>query len=153
MPFRRCLLYLYRRQARASDVGDIEAKSLCSFEINQALIASKKNGPLIADSKGNRISGQTKYLRLKIKNRGKTFAKNVSLCVTQVTYKSGGVGEKTFPEEVFELRLAQTETVNPFVFNLTADGIVFLDLVHADADPVDRHRSQLIFDFGIRRTA
>jgi hypothetical protein len=79
---------------------------------------------LIADSEGNRISGQTKYLRLKIKNRGKTFAKNVSLCVTQVTYKSGGVGEKTFPEEVFELRLAQTETVNPFVFNLTADGIV-----------------------------
>jgi hypothetical protein len=74
------------------------------------LSSRRKKRPLIADSEGNRISGQTKYLRLKIKNRGKTFAKNVSLCVTQVTYKSGGVGEKTFPEEVFELRLAQTET-------------------------------------------
>jgi hypothetical protein len=105
---------------------------------------------LIADSEGNRISGQTKYLRLKIKNRGKTFAKNVSLCVTHVTYKSGGVGEKTFPEEVFELRLAQTETVNPFVFNLTADGIVSSTwFTQTQIRSIDTGRnSSLILEYG-----
>jgi hypothetical protein len=86
-----------------------------------------------------------KYLRLKVENRGKTFAKKVSVCVTQIKYKAPGKGESTFAEEVFELSLAPT-VGNPYVFNLAAQAHRFVDLVHTSSD--DQNNLDLVFDFG-----
>jgi hypothetical protein len=108
-------------------------------------IADKETGVPIKNSNGNLRRGKMKYLRLKVENRGKTFAKNVSLCVTQITYKAAGRGESRFEEEVFELSLAPTAG-NPYVFNLAAQGHRFMDLVHTSLD--DQNNLELVFDFG-----
>jgi hypothetical protein len=71
-----------------------------------------------------------KYLRIKIKNCGRTFAKNVSVCVTKFVYSAPGSGETEFAEEVFDLRVGlgggRTE------FNLAPMGHRFVDLVHTE---------------------
>jgi hypothetical protein len=99
----------------------------------------------LKNSLGNTRRGKFRYLRLKIENRGKTFAKNVSVCVTQITYRAAGTGEQTFEEEVFELGLAPTAG-NRFVFNLAAGGHRFVDFVHTLLD--DENNLELVFDFG-----
>jgi hypothetical protein len=81
------------------------------------------------------------YLRLKIENRGNTFHKNVSACVTNIRFSAPGYGERAFPEEVFDLQLARTGGT---VFNLASEGHRFLDLVHTE-DTAQGH--SLSFDF------
>lgn len=76
------------------------------------------------DPQGNLHTVQQKYLRLKITNQGNTFAKNTSVCVTEINY-----GAVAFAEEVFDLKLAQTG--NQAIFNLAPKGHRFVDLVHA----------------------
>lgn len=48
----------------------------------QGWIVDYQGNP-ITDTQGNRRNVRQHYLRLKVTNRGKTFAKNVSVCVTQ----------------------------------------------------------------------
>jgi hypothetical protein len=102
-------------------------------------------GVPLKDQAGNLRRGKAHYLRLKIENRGKTFAKNASVCVTQITCRSAGTGAKTFAEEVFDLNLAQTAG-NTLVFNLASSGHRFVDFVHSSLD--DQNNLELIFDFG-----
>jgi hypothetical protein len=71
---------------------------------------------------------QQVYLRLRIENRGLTFAKNVSVYVTRIEYapQQGGA-QNVFDEEVLSYGLAPTgETV----FNLAAGAHRYVDLVH-----------------------
>ena len=68
------------------------------------------------------------YLRLKIQNEGRTFAKNASVCVTRIGFRAPGAGERVFAEEVCDLKLAQSSRA---VFNLASGGHRFVDLVHA----------------------
>jgi hypothetical protein len=100
-------------------------------------LLDKATGIPLKDPNGNLRGGKAQYLRLKIENRGKTFAKNASVCVTKVTYSAAGTGEKTFAEEVFELSLAPTAG-NPMVFNLAACGHRFVDFVHTELDDENR---------------
>ncbi len=71
---------------------------------------------------------QQRYLRLKVRNRGKSSAKNVSICVTEIAYTAAGAGATVFAEEVFDLKLALT--ADRAVFNLAGGGHRFIDLVH-----------------------
>jgi hypothetical protein len=73
---------------------------------------------------------QQKYLRLKIENQGRSFAKNVSVCVTHITYTRPGAGKGEFSEEVFELGLSLGQ--GRTVFNLAPKGHRFVDLVHTE---------------------
>jgi len=68
------------------------------------------------------------YLRLKIQNEGRTFAKNVSVCVMRIGFRAHGAGERVFAEEVFDLKLVLSGRA---VFNLASGGHRFVDLVHA----------------------
>jgi len=72
-------------------------------------------------------------MRLKIANRGKTFGKNASVCVTRVSYQRLGAGQQIFAEEVFDLKLALTG--HRTVFNLASGGHRFIDLVHTSQLP------------------
>jgi hypothetical protein len=108
-------------------------------------LLDKTTGNPLKNSLGNPRRGKAQYLRLKIENRGKTFAKNASVCVTQITYRAAGTGEKTFAEEVFELSLAPTAG-DPMVFNLASGGHRFVDFVHTSLD--DENHLELVFDFG-----
>ena len=101
----------------------------------------------IKDQSGNALKGALQYLRLKVKNKGCTFAQNVSLCVTEVTYSVAGTGMKKFEEEVFPLYLANSVQATP-VFNLAAGAHCFVDLVNAER--ADQNGSvELRFSFGV----
>jgi hypothetical protein len=60
------------------------------------------------DEKDQLHTVHQKYLRLKLINQGNTFARNASVCVTKITYRAVGAGDRTFAEEVFDLKLAMT---------------------------------------------
>ncbi len=77
-----------------------------------------------------------RYIRLKVKNGGKSFAKNVSVCVTKITYNAPGSGTADFAEEVFDFKLSLTP--DRAVFNLAAGGHRFIDIVRASVNsPLD----------------
>jgi hypothetical protein len=117
----------------------------CIVPIRDAWVLDKDKGTPRKDKLGNPRRGNFQYLRLKIEDRGKTFAKNASVCVTQITYEAAGTGKKSFAEEVFELSLAPTAG-NRLVFNLAAGGHRFMDFVHTEPD--DENQLKLVFDFG-----
>jgi len=39
---------------------------------------------------------EQRYLRLKVRNRGRSFARNVALCVTRISYTAVGAGTTDF---------------------------------------------------------
>src|SRR5208282_2850436 len=88
-----------------------------------------KTGKPIMDASGNQRRGATQYLRIKIENRGWTFAQNVAVCVTNITCMMAGAGTTTFEEEVFGLFLANSAQGRN-TFNLAAGAHNFIDLVH-----------------------
>jgi len=114
--------------------------------IKDGWLVDKATGAPFKDKLGNDRRANFQYLRLKIENRGKTFAKNASVCVTKINYEPG-TGKQSFDEEVFELGLAPTRG-NPVVFNLAASGHRFMDLVHTLLELNDGKPSKLVFDFG-----
>lgn len=116
----------------------------CSVPMDGWLQDMTTGAPL-TDASGNPRRGKAHYLRVKIENRGNTFAQNVSLCVTGITCHAAGTGAKTFAEEVFDLSAAQMAG-NTSVFNLASGGHRFVDFVHTSLD--DQQRLALIFDFG-----
>jgi hypothetical protein len=104
-------------------------------------------GTPIKDEKGNPRRGATQYLRIKIENRGMTFAQNVSVCVTEITCAVAGSGTTKFEEEVFDLYLANSAQTD-CVFNLAAGAHRFVDLVHAANEENADAPAELAFDFG-----
>ena len=77
------------------------------------------------------VGGKTdySYLRLKIENRGNTYAKGTAVCVTHLSFCAVGSREKSFEEEVFDLGLALSDNPRP-VFDLGSKAHRFLDLAH-----------------------
>jgi hypothetical protein len=119
----------------------------CVVPASGWLIDATTGNP-IRDAGGNPRRGATQYLRIKIENRGKTFAQNVSVCVTEITCAVAGSGTTKFEEEVFDLYLANSAQQQS-VFNLAAGAHRFVDLVHAAANEENAApRSELVFDFG-----
>jgi hypothetical protein len=101
-------------------------------------------GNTINDEQGNPRTVQQKYLRLKIKNIGRTFAQNTSVFITEISYRAEGAQTRTFSEEVLELKLALAGDKS--VFNLAAGGHRYVDVVHTQQGP-GQAAVALIFDF------
>jgi hypothetical protein len=116
----------------------------CSVPMDGWMV-NKSSGEPLLDPARNPRRAKMHYLRLRIENRGNTFAKNISVCVTQISCRASGTGDKSFAEEVFELSVAQTAG-NTLVFNLPSGGHRFIDFVHTSLD--DTNCLELIFDFG-----
>jgi hypothetical protein len=85
-------------------------------------------------------SAEQAYLRLKVANPGRTFAKNVSVCVTHIAFADG----TPFSEEVLDLKVALTSDRDNF--NLASKGHRFVDFAHCDRR---NHATALHFDFAI----
>jgi hypothetical protein len=98
----------------------------------------------VTDASGNPVVLKQVYLRLRIENRGKTFAKNTSVCVTKIDYHRQGAPRASFEEEVLDLKLALTG--NRAVFNLASGGHRFVDLIHTSQAP-GQAAVVLAFDF------
>lgn len=104
----------------------------------------QKSGKPILDQSGAHRQGATRYLRIKIENRGLTFAQNVSVYVTKLTCDAAGSGTTTFEEEVFDLSVANS-ALERKTFNLAAGAHQFIDLVHTEDTNPGGH---MVFDFG-----
>jgi hypothetical protein len=102
-----------------------------------------RKGEVLTDERGNPRTMQQHYLRLKIKNVGNSAAKDVSVCVLHIAYRAGGTGERTFAEEVFDLKLSLTGDRS--VFNLASRGHRFVDFVHVQQE--GKRSTELAFDF------
>jgi hypothetical protein len=84
------------------------------------------------------------YLRLRITNKGKNFARNVSGCITSISYRDDRAGSKTvFKAEVVDLKLALT--TDRAIFDLAAGGHRFVDLVYCLQET--GNPNHLYFDF------
>jgi hypothetical protein len=93
-----------------------------------------------------RVTAEQNYLRLSILNKGWTFAKNTSVCVTEIAYRPSGVGERwRFDEEVFDLKTSLAG--DRAVFNLASSGHRFVDLFHVE-QPIGQAPG-IAFDFTI----
>jgi hypothetical protein len=69
------------------------------------------------------------YVRLKIQNRGRSTAKDVSVSVINLKFKAQDGGTISFGEEVLDLKLSSRK--NQTVFRLAARAHHYIDLVHA----------------------
>jgi hypothetical protein len=73
------------------------------------------------------------YLRLKIKNSGRSTAVGVSVCVTRLTFAAHGVGNQEFAEDVLDLKL--TLQLKPILSFLIAPGAHrYVDVAHTNRD-------------------
>jgi len=127
------------------DIAFSDGEEGCRVPVEGVLVDPKTYEPLKHPATGKQRQGKLVYLRLKLRNRGLTFARNVTIFVTNITYRAAGTGAKTFEEEVFELSLAQTAG-DTLVFNLASRGHRFADLVHTAQD--DQGQLSFVLDFG-----
>ena len=94
----------------------------------QAFLIDLAGKPL-KDVQDKLLVCEQRYLRLKVTNKGKTYAKNVSACVTRITYRSDRAGAQAIlKNEVFDLKLALTS--DRAVFDVAAGAHRYIDLVH-----------------------
>ena len=121
---------------------DFNEKEPPGCSVTTPAFLRENQGEPLRDELGNPRKFQQHYLRPKVKNIGKTFAKNVSVCVPHISYRKGGAGERIFAEEVFDLKLALAGRP---VFNLASHGHRFVDLVHVQQEA--GRKIELAFDF------
>jgi hypothetical protein len=69
-----------------------------------------------------------RFVRLKVKNSGRSTAFGVSVCVTKLTFEAPGAGSRIFAEDVLDLRLAYHAGANPFL--LAPGAHRYIDLAH-----------------------
>src|SRR5260370_27237073 len=62
----------------------------------------------------------TRYLRLKVRNLGRSTARGVSVHVTKLTFSDPNSGSRIFDEDVMDLRLSLQRGDCPFIPNSTA---------------------------------
>jgi hypothetical protein len=84
-----------------------------------------------------------RYVRLKIKNSGRSTALGVSVCVTELTFTAPGAGAQEFGEHVLDLKLSlQIEPI--LSFRLAPGAHRFVDLAHTNRADQTNH-----YDFHI----
>jgi hypothetical protein len=70
-------------------------------------------------------SGNQRYLRMKVRNTGRTAAKNVNLCLTQIDLYPKSGQPRIFATEVLDLKFAMTQDVK---FDIGARAHRFVDV-------------------------
>ncbi len=71
-----------------------------------------------------------RYVRLKVKNAGRSTALGISVSVTKLTFTAPGSGERNFAEEVLDLKLSLHEELAPFP--LAPGAHRYVDLAHTN---------------------
>jgi hypothetical protein len=72
----------------------------------KVLFNNKEPGCLMKTSPAPGAPSDACYVRLKIKNKGRSTARGVSVCTTSVTFTEQGGGSHTYNEDVLDLILA-----------------------------------------------
>jgi endonuclease YncB( thermonuclease family) len=101
-------------------------RPILTLNFDDAVPGCRVETPAIAR---DRTTVQQVHLRLRIRNRGRTFARNVSVNITEIGFDSATTGEQAFDEEVLEPRMALT--ADRAIFNLASEGHRFVDIAHA----------------------
>jgi hypothetical protein len=99
----------------------------CRVETPAWLVDEDKN--VVVDASGQPRKIEQVYLRLRIRNPGRTFARNASVCVTEITYEPKGL-DGVFGEEVLDPKMSLTG--DKPLFNLPSGAYCFVDLVHTE---------------------
>jgi hypothetical protein len=83
------------------------------------------------------------HLRVKIINKGRSTARDVSACITKLTLDGSMSGHREFSEEVFDLKLTHRNNVSPFI--LAPGAHRYFDLAHISEEESSSH-----FDFDLQ---
>jgi hypothetical protein len=75
-----------------------------------------------------------RYLRIKVRNSGRSTAQEVSLSVTRIKFDAPGMGTRTFEEEVLDLKLGLGPAARS-VFRLAPGAHQYVDLAHTQLLP------------------
>jgi hypothetical protein len=94
---------------------------------------------------GKRI-GDQRYLRVCIRNQGRTAAHGVNVCSTEIQFYPKSGPAVTFSREVLDLKLALSSEV---IFNVGAGGHRFVDLFSVSETSATKAVS---FEFGFAKT-
>jgi hypothetical protein len=73
-----------------------------------------------------------RYVRLKIKNAGRSTARGVAVCITKLTFAAPGAGSRSFEEDVLDLLLANHQ---PSPFILAPGAHRYIDLAFVTKTP------------------
>jgi hypothetical protein len=93
-------------------------------------------------------SGNQRYLRVKVRNAGRTAAKNVNLCLTQIDLYPRSGQPKVFATEVLDLKFAMTQDVK---FDIGARAHRFVDVFGVAEYPsgIDPQLGAKVFPFAL----
>lgn len=76
------------------------------------------------------------YVRIKIKNCGRSTAHGVAACVTELTFAAPGASTRKISAEVFDVKLSHRPDVVPVPFTLAPHAHRYLDVAHSQrAEP------------------
>ena|ERR1700730_6745033 len=85
----------------------------------------------------------TRYLRLKVRNLGRSTARGVSVQVTKLTFSDPNTGSRIFDEDVMDLRLS-LQRGDVLSFPIAPHGYRFVDLVYVNETELIHH-----YDFDV----
>lgn len=108
----------------------------------EILFANKEPGCRVDTNIVGGTQNVARYLRLKVKNSGRSTAHDVSVCVTKLTFTAPGAGSHTFRDDVLDLKL--TLTPDTLRFRLAPCAHRYIDLAHTDRSG---QGANFIYDF------
>ena len=97
----------------------------------QILFATNEPGCLVKSSPAPGTPPDACWVRLKIKNKGRSTARGVSVCTTSVTFTEKGGGSHTYNEDVLDLTLANGRD-SPFMLAPHAHRYIDLAIIEND---------------------
>lgn len=80
----------------------------------------------------------TRYLRLKVRNLGRSTARGVSVHVTKLTFSDPNSGNRIFDEDVMDLRLSLQQG-DVLSFSIAPHAYRFVDLVYVNETELIHH--------------
>jgi hypothetical protein len=95
----------------------------------QILFATDERGCLVKSPPAPGLDPGSCWVRLKIKNKGRSTARGVSVCTTSVTFTEKGGGSHTYDEDVLDLILANGRR-SPFM--LAPHAHRYIDIARID---------------------
>jgi hypothetical protein len=95
----------------------------------EVLFDENVEGCLINTNTLGGVEDVQRYLRMKVRNAGRSTARDVSMWVTNLSFEAPGFGKTIFREDVLDLKVAMTE--DQTVFRLAAGAHQYIDLIHA----------------------
>ena len=99
----------------------------------QILFDAKEPGCLIDTNVVGQTGSILRFVRLKVKNSGRSTALGVTVCTTELTFDAPGTGSRIFSEDVIDLQLAYER---PSPFALAPGAHRFVDVAYVQREPL-----------------